>query len=230
MIFHLYGLFIGLGIISGILLSEHIRLKYFPKILVSVYDLFFWVLIPALLGARFYHVLDYWEYYSGNFWRFWRLDQGGMAIYGAILGGFLGLWLFSKVKKIVIWNLVDPLAFGLPLGQAIGRLGNYFNQELYGLPTTLPWGITINNQKYHPLFSYEALADLLILILLLYLLRKQPRKQGFYFFCYLIFYGLVRFFLEFLRIHPWQVYWFTMAQIWSLLFIILGIWGVKIKK
>jgi len=242
-IFHLYGFFIGLGIVIGAWISEQTRKTLDSKhsiINASIYDVLPWVVIPGILGARLYHVIDYWSYYSQNLTEIFYLWNGGLGIYGGILGGTVGLgiylsikvWKELKKKEIKEWfhcftaqlfNWLDVIAFGLPLGQAIGRIGNYFNQELYGLPTNLPWGIYINPEnrlpgfagfsKFHPLFAYEAIWDIIIFIILITIIkRKNKLRLGSYFFIYLGLYGLGRFFLEFLRINPWSIGRINVAQ------------------
>jgi len=134
---------------------------------------------------------------------------------------------------------LDLAAFGLPVGQAIGRLGNYFNQELYGLPTNLPWGIYIKPENrierlagyeyFHPLFFYEAVWDIIIFIILVIIINiiRKP-KPGLFFFTYLGLYGFGRFWLEFLRINPWKVGGIDIAQGISLgLVVISGIFLVQ---
>jgi phosphatidylglycerol:prolipoprotein diacylglycerol transferase len=255
--FHLYGFFIGLGILAGAWVAEEIR-KFLntktstSKLNISIFDLVIWVVIWAVVGARFYHVINYWNYYSKNLVEILYLWQGGLGIYGAILGGILGIWIFIKLKpqssklKAAIqnlklfWQILDLCAFGLPVGQAIGRVGNYFNQELYGVPTNLPWGIYIrpenrvagfeNIQYFQPLFAYEAIWDLFIFITLLLLIRfKDKIKPGFFFFSYLFLYACGRFFLEFLRINPWQVGGVVVAQAISVILILVSL-VVIVKK
>jgi len=210
MIFHLYGFFIGLGIVAAILIIEKVNKKIF------LYEIFPWVIIPALVGARIYHVIDYWEYYQNDLWKILYLWQGGLAIYGSLIGGFIGLWFYSKLKKTNIFVLCDAIVIGLPIAQAIGRLGNFFNKELYGLVTSLPWGVYINKQKYHPLFAYEAIYNLIIFVILLRMRRSKP---GNIFFAYLGLYSLGRFWLDFLRIDPWKIGTLAVSQYISLIFL-----------
>ena len=257
--FHLYGFFIGLGIVVGILVVEKIR-KKFPaaRYQIPVNYLLPWVVIFGLVGARLYHVVDYWQYYSENLLKVFYLWQGGMGIYGAVVGGFVGLWIFLKLKtktqnskfSKIFLSYLDLISFGLPVGQAIGRLGNYFNQELYGLPTNLSWGIYISLKNrvegfagyeyFHPLFFYEAIWNLAIFIILIKIASsrfKVPRqragrqgsrwyKQGTFFFIYLCLYGFGRFWLEFLRINPWKAGGIDIAQGISLGLVVIGLVGL----
>ncbi|MFH0942971.1 MAG: prolipoprotein diacylglyceryl transferase [Candidatus Beckwithbacteria bacterium] len=216
-IFHLYGLMIGLGVLVG---SWAASKKYR-----EVWDGLLWAVGGGIIGARLYHVIDYWSYYSQNLTKIIAVWQGGMGIFGGILGGALGLLIFSQSKKKWL-KLLDAGALGLPLGQAIGRWGNFFNQELYGYPSTLPWAIYIKPENrlvqfmdykyFQPLFLYESLWCLSVFIILWRLSRRWPLGQGKWLAAYLFLYGLGRFFLEFLRLNPWQIGGINVGQAISL--------------
>jgi len=217
-----------LAILSAGLTAEKLnhKLSYF-KLPISFFDLLPWFLIPGLIGARLFHVIDYFDYYRQNIIQVFYLWQGGLGIFGAMAGGIFGLWLFVKVKKInkrSLLKLLDLATLVLPLGQAIGRWANYFNQELYGLPTSLPWGIAIkpesrpinyqNFTKFHPLFFYESFGCLMIFIFFYCLLKTNKiKKPGTFFWLYLLFYGILRFGLEFLRINSWTINNFRVNQL-----------------
>jgi len=253
--FHSYGFFIGLGIVAGLLVVEKVKEK-FPdtRYPIPVNYLLFWLVIFGLIGARLYHVIDYWQYYSKNPIEIFYLWQGGMGIYGAIAGGFVSLWGFAIVacyksstkknfRKLFncsipkLLNYADLAAFGLPVAQAIGRLGNYFNQELYGLPTNLPWGIYISLENrlpgyegfsyFQPLFAFEAVWNIIIFLILITIIKiiKKP-KPGIFFFTYLGLYGFGRFWLEFLRINPWEILGINTAQGISLGLVMIGLIGL----
>lgn len=235
-IFHLYGLLIGLGILGGSFVSEKIQKrlqKYCNKYAeINLEQVLSFVVIPAIIGARAYHVIDYWVFYRQNFGQVLMLWNGGLGIWGGLLGGILGVFFYSKIKKKNIWLVLDLVSFGLLVGQMIGRLGNFFNSELFGKPTDLAWGIFIkeelrpigykNYEKFHPLFFYEIMINGLALLLLLKLSKKK-RKIGFFVSVYFISYGLTRFFLDFLRIRNWQVIEIGISQIISVVFILIGI-------
>lgn len=246
--FNFYGFFISLGILAGILVIEKIKPLLNKKYLISqvnVDDIFPWVLIFGLIGARLYHIIDYWQYYSQNIWQIFYLWQGGLGIFGGILGGIIGLWIFSRIKykklkinkKDFFLLLLDLLVIGLALGQAIGRWGNYFNQELYGLPTSLPWAIYIQPEnrlagyetfsRFQPLFLYESLGCLLIFFFLLFLLKlKEGRlKPGKLFFSYLGLYSFLRFWLEFLRIRHWMIKGIVVNQAVCLGLIMISVYN-----
>ena len=170
--FHLYGLMIGLGVLVGAWVASKKDKK--------IWDCLVWVIGGGIIGARLYHVVDWWSYYSQHLSQIPAVWQGGMGIYGGILGGILGLWIYTRRREepnLRLLKLLDVGALGLPLGQAIARWGNYFNQELYGLPTNLPWGIYIRPENrllevmdfkyFHPLWLYESLWCLIIFIIII---------------------------------------------------------------
>lgn len=243
--FHLYGLMIGLGILAGAYAASREDKR--------VWDALTWALVGGIIGARLYHVIDLWQFYRLNPGEILAVWHGGMGIYGGILGGIVGLWFWESIRSLKIakklkskgyspfeiirkndfLKLLDASALGLPLGQAIGRWGNYFNQELYGLPSNLPWAIYIKPENrllavwefeyFHPLFLYESLWCLVIFMILLKLVRKHRLVV------YLGLYGLGRFFLEFLRLEPWTINGINVAQLISL-GLILGSVGFLIKR
>jgi phosphatidylglycerol:prolipoprotein diacylglycerol transferase len=153
-------------------------------------------------------------YYFSNPIEILMVWKGGLGIPGAVVGGALGLWLFTRRNRLPFAVWADLAAPGLAMGQAIGRWGNYVNQELFGRPTRLPWGIAIDpayatplgftdsGLRFHPLFLYESLANLAICLGLLWLARRlgERLKPGDVFLAYLVAYPTVRFLLEFMRI------------------------------
>lgn len=227
--FHLYGLIIGLAILAALQASTYFARRHsLPPQLVD--SIAFWLLIPGFIGARLYHVIDKFSYYSQSPLQILYLWQGGLAIYGGIIGGLIGLIIYYLLKlrpKYSFLLLLDAATFGLPLAQSLGRWGNFFNHELYGRPTTLPWGIRIPSEPspVHPLFLYESLLNLLVFFFFFYLQKTQKPKKGSFFSLYLIFYGLIRFFLEPLRTpnQIWQIHSFPVAQLFSLFSIALGL-------
>lgn len=218
--FHLYGLMIGLGVLVGAWVASKKDKK--------IWDCLVWVIGGGIIGARLYHVVDWWSYYSEHLSQIPAVWRGGMGIYGGILGGILGLWIYTRRREepnLRLLKLLDAGAVGLPLGQAIGRLGNFFNQELYGLPTNLPWGIYIRPENrllevmdfkyFHPLFLYESLWCLIIFIIIINIIKVIPMGKGKIFAVYLGLYGLGRFFLEFLRLEAWTINGVNVAQMIS---------------
>ena len=230
-------------IVLGLLLGLILVFKLSPRFKIKkdlLENLFFYLVIGGFLGARLYHVLSELPYYLNHPWQVFAIWQGGLGIYGAVVVGCLVLFWFGKKNKINFLSLTDLLAPSLILGQAIGRWGNYLNQEIFGKPTDLPWGIPIqigsrpleflSNQYFHPTFLYESIWNFLIFLILIFVLIKISPKPGRIFSLYLIFYSLGRFFFEFLRIDV-QPTLFNMrlAQIVSLLVFLFGFY-LLIKK
>jgi phosphatidylglycerol:prolipoprotein diacylglycerol transferase len=222
-----YGLAILAGISVGILLTARGAIKE-GKDPGFLLDALPWLFIGAVLGARVWHIFTPPEsmvvrgittrYYLTHLLEALAIWKGGIGIIGAILGGSLVLWAYARRKgeSVLVW--LDLLSPGLALAQAIGRWGNFFNQELFGLPSSLPWAIFIDPQNrlpgyeqtptYHPLFFYESLWSLLNMAFLLWVKKKVGGRlqSGSLFLIYLVFYGIGRVGLEFLRldISSWQ--------------------------
>jgi len=223
---YFYGILIMLGALAAAFLAAHQAKKrgQNPDI---VWDVFAWVLIGGILGARIWHILTpppsmveqgiTTMYYLTHPLEMLRFRAGGLGIPGAIIGGGLALFIYTRRKKLDFGMWADFIAPGLALAQAIGRWGNFFNQEVYGKPSTLPWAITIDPEyrlpefrmfsTYHPLFLYECIWNLLNMGLLLYLGKRLMNwlKNGDLFLIYLMVYGVGRFLLEFLRLDASQV-------------------------
>ncbi|MBA2443285.1 MAG: prolipoprotein diacylglyceryl transferase [Rubrobacter sp.] len=208
-----YGLFIALGIAVGTWLTsrELARRGYDGALAV---DSLFFVVPTGFIGARIYHVITDWELYSGDYAGAFRVWEGGLGIYGAVAGGLLGLLLFCYLRGMSTLTFADAAAPGLILAQAIGRWGNYFNQELFGRPSELPWAIRIapenrpagfgDAEAFHPTFLYESIWNLLVALALLYIARRfaSRLKAGDVLLIYVSLYSVGRFIVETLRIDP----------------------------
>jgi phosphatidylglycerol---prolipoprotein diacylglyceryl transferase len=220
---HFYGVLIMIGALIGCWLASRLAENrgYNSEI---VWDLLPWALIGGILGARIWHILTppasmVKQGITTYFYLTHPLDalaiwRGGLGIPGAVMGGVLAIYFFCRVRKqsLAVW--LDFIAPGLALAQAIGRWGNFVNQELYGAPSNLPWSILIAPDKriagfenvayYHPLFLYECIWNLLNLGFLLWIGRRfaDRLKPGDIFLSYLVFYPVGRFFFEFLRLDP----------------------------
>ena len=218
---NLYGIIISLSIISALTVSLKIS-KHKQKEV--IWDLALWAVIPGILGARLYHVLHFLDYYFQNPVNIVKIWNGGLGIYGGIAGGLTGLIFYLKKRKLKILHYLDIISIAMPLAQAIGRWGNFFNKEIFGKHTTLPWGIIINNKKHHPLFLYESILNFSMFLFLIFDFKKQKRKDGWYFSTYLAGYSLIRFFLEFLRLAPWKIGTLNVAQLISILIFIPSIY------
>jgi phosphatidylglycerol---prolipoprotein diacylglyceryl transferase len=237
MTFHIYfyGILIMLGVVAAAFVgqAEAKRRKVNPDF---IWDALFWLVLAGIIGARLWHIFTPQKdmlvpdpttgimvnpYFVGGVPRILdiiNIRNGGLGIPGAILGGVLALWLYCRSKKISFLTMVDTVIPGVALAQAIGRWGNFFNQELYGMPTTLPWGVHIsaarridvyaNMDKYppttlfHPLFLYESIWNLINMALLLWIGRRFEKwlKGGDLLYIYMMMYSVGRFSLDYLRV------------------------------
>jgi len=228
---HWYGLLIVTGAVLAAVIStyEARRRGEDPE---HVWNVLTYCLILGIIGARLYHVFSSprggfvgWEYYREHpieIIAFWRGGFRGLGIYGAVAGGILAIVLYTHFAKLNLLRWLDIPTPGLLLAQAIGRMGNFINQELYGQPTTLPWGVPIDcahrygdftcdklpeTARFHPTFFYEALWNLIGFGLFLWLGRKFSHKlrDGDVILAYFIWYPLGRFWVEFFRPDAWMV-------------------------
>ncbi|MDK2784968.1 MAG: phosphatidylglycerol---prolipoprotein diacylglyceryl transferase [Bacillota bacterium] len=169
------------------------------------------------LGARLYYVIFEWSYYRQHLAEIPQIWKGGLAIHGGLITAVLvGLW-YARRHNLDFWQLADIAAPSLILGQAIGRWGNFFNQEAYGYPTTLPWAMYIAGEWRHPTFLYESLWDLGVFVFLLWERRRSGIKRGDVFLAYLVLYSLGRFWVEGLRTDSLMLGPLRVAQVVSFL-------------
>lgn len=214
-----YGLILMLGAVAAAFLAEReARRRGFNTEI--VWDGLIWVLIGGVIGARIWHILTPppsmvaagWTtaYYLTHPLDMLNFRMGGLGIPGAVIGGGLMLYWFTRRRKISFATWGDIAIPGVALGQAIGRWGNFINQELYGGRTNLPWAIYIEREKdyFHPLFLYESIYNFLNMFFLLWISRRYPDrlKPGDLILLYAIIYPVGRFFLEFLRLDAAQVF------------------------
>ena len=219
--FSIFGLDImwyGVLMASAMILCVFLALKEGKRVKISEDDILNLAIIAipcGLLGARLYYVIFNWSWYSKHMSEILNFRGGGMAIHGALIGGILAGFIYTKIKKINFFKMADTVMIGIPLGQAIGRWGNYINGEAHGGPTSLPWGIMVDGVKVHPTFLYESIWDLGIFIFL-WFFRKHKKYEGQLAIYYLILYSLGRFFIDSLMIGPLR-----MAQVISITTIIV---------
>jgi len=217
-----YGILISAGVLFGVLvaLRECRRVGFKEDDLMD----FLLIAIPsAVVGARIYYVVFSWDFYSKNLDQIINIRNGGLAIHGGIIAGLIVGIIFCTVRKINIFEILDIVAPSLSLGQSIGRWGNFINQEAYGGPTNLPWGIIVDGQKVHPTFLYESICDIAIFIFLMWYRKNKSKSNGEIFALYLILYSAARFFVEGLRIDSLMFFNFRIAQLISIASIIAGI-------
>ncbi|MGN7859363.1 prolipoprotein diacylglyceryl transferase [Microbacterium sp. 22303] len=241
---HFYALCIIAGIIVATLLTNHRLTKRGAERWVVV-DICIIAVPLAIIGARIFHVATHPGFYFGpdkNTWNpfepgsVWAIWEGGIAIFGALIGGAIGAWLGCKWTGVRFSAFADALAPGLILAQAFGRFGNWFNHELFGLPTDLPWGLEIESTNsafpaglapgtlFHPTFLYEVIWNTLGCLFLLWLGHKLRLQWGKLFAVYLIWYGAGRMVWESIRIDPSEIYFGLRTNVWAALFgVVLGI-------
>lgn len=208
---YFYGVILAIAILVGTFVSEYIGTKFFQFQKETVIDLVPYLVIFGILGARIYYCVLNYDFYFRFPTEVLAIRHGGLSIHGAIIGGFIGLLIFAKRHKISFLKLADVSAVGLVLAQAIGRWGNFFNSEAFGLPTNLPWKLYIapqyrpipyqNCEYFHPTFLYESLLDLAIFgVLFLLIKTKNTKKDGNLTLIYLILYSVARIIVESFRI------------------------------
>ncbi|HAZ43034.1 MAG TPA: prolipoprotein diacylglyceryl transferase [Cyanobacteria bacterium UBA11371] len=234
-----YGFLIASAVLIGVSLSGYLakRRNINPDLLS---DLAIWLLVAAIPCARIYYVLFQWQEYAQNPIEVFAIWKGGIAIHGAILGGLIAALIFARVKQVPFWQLTDLVAPSLILGQAIGRWGNFFNSEAFGRPTDLPWKLYIAPQYrpreyldfayFHPTFLYESIWNLIVFGILLTLffgsLSSKRIKTGTLILVYLIFYSIGRLWIEGLRTDSLMLGPLRIAQVVSIVGIVLGLAGL----
>jgi prolipoprotein diacylglyceryl transferase len=235
---HFYALFILTGIILALLLTES-RLKARGVEAGVALDVSFWAIPFGILGGRFFHVIthpnDYF-FQGADLLAPFRIWEGGLAIYGALMFGAVGAYIGSRKSGIKFTSYLDAVAPGILLAQAIGRWGNYFNNELFGLPTDLPWGLEISSSNpaypaglpegvlFHPTFLYESIWSLVGVALLLAADKRFNLRWGRMIGLYFIYYSIGRVWVEAIRIDPSEIVLGLRINIWSAIFgIVVGL-------
>ena len=229
-----YSVFILLGVIvAGIIINN--EAKKFNITSSFITNLIFWVVIFGIVGARIYYVLFNLDYYSVSPIEVIKVWNGGLAIHGGIIAGLITIIWYCKKNEVNILRILDISAPGVLIAQVIGRWGNFFNQEAHGgivtkafleklhLPSFIIKGMHINGNYYHPTFLYESIFCTLGFIIILILRRRKWIKQGNVFSVYLIWYGILRFFIESLRTDSLMLGTIKMAQVISIFMVITGI-------
>ncbi|EFP0807105.1 prolipoprotein diacylglyceryl transferase [Listeria monocytogenes] len=234
-----YGVIIASAVVIALLLalSEANKSKMDKEIIV---DLLIWAIPISIISARIYYVIFEWDFYKNNLGEIVKIWHGGIAIYGALIGAVLTAIIFSRIKKISFWQLADVVAPSLIIAQAIGRWGNFMNQEAHGAETTrsfleslhLPDFIInqmyIDGAYYQPTFLYESLWNVLGFVILL-IIRRTKIRRGELFLGYVIWYSFGRFFIEGMRTDSLMWGDFRVSQALSLLLIVLSI-GIIIYR
>lgn len=237
---HWYGFLIACGAVLAFLIFYHLA-KQYNLAKDDIYNLVFYVVIFGLIGDRLYYVFYAWNYYSQHLIDILKIWQGGLAIHGAMIAGIIVILIYARRHKLSPWLILDLFVVALPLAMAVGRWGNYFNQELFGLPTNLSWGIPILPDHrpaqflaftyFHPTFLYESIYDLIIFAVLFswHKIRLAKIKAGGFLrglgnisLAYFILYSIGRFLNEFLRTdYSPYVFGLRWAQLASLAIILI---------
>lgn len=219
---HWYGIIIAVGVLLAVLYSRYVATRENEN-KDAIVDLVLYAIPVSVLFARTYYVAFSWDSYKDNIIDVFKIWEGGIAIYGAIIGAVLTAFIFFKVKKMNVLKMFDICSLGLLIGQIIGRWGNFVNGEAHGGECTLPWGMSINGKgPFHPTFLYESLWNLIGFIILSKLNKKRP-FYGFTFFMYIAWYGLGRFFIEGLRTDSLYLGSIRVSQLVGIVCFLIGI-------
>lgn len=231
-----YAIFILTGIVAALLVLRWLARERgldpdFPL------DAAPWVILAALIGARGYYLLLKWSYYLDHPSEAINVRLGGLTVHGAIAGGVLALWLYCRHRKQRFLTWGDLTVAALPVGQAIGRWGNWANQEAFGRPSNLPWAVEIDAvhrpaqyaefATFHPAFLYESICDAVIAVLLIWIVRTMPKhrfwREGDAIWIYCVLYGAVRFAIESMRTDSLTIGPFPAAYWLSWALILIGV-------
>ena len=233
---YFYGIFMASAVFAGFYGAYQVYKKYYDiKFAQKFFDFSPFLIIFGILGARFYYCTLNYSYYLTHPLEILNLRQGGLSIHGMLIFGILGLYFVAKHYKTDFLKLTDSFLCSIPLAQSIGRWGNFFNSEAFGKPvensflklyvpiSNRPSGFE-GNEFFHPTFLYESILDFLIFLILLLLFKKFSKKSGKITALYLILYGIVRFFIEGIRIDSaLNINSVPIAQIASVTLIIIGL-------
>jgi prolipoprotein diacylglyceryl transferase len=231
----IYGIFVLLALLVWILVTAQVWKRGGGDAIEAAWACL--IALPvAFIGARLWHVFTDYELYRGDATGIFDVTEGGLSVFGAVAGGVLAFAVWCRARGWPLATFLECAVLGLPLAQAIGRWGNYFNQEIVGRPTDLPWALFVdpayrpfnfvNDERFHPLFLYESLLDLAIFAALLLLWRPvhERFRTGSMVGVYLILYGAVRLGLEALRIDPApEVAFLRVNQIAALAVLLTGV-------
>lgn len=198
---HWYGVIIAIGFLLAVIYAIK-RSQQFGLTEDNIIDMLICAVPLAVIGARAYYVIFSWKDYKDNLVDVFKIWEGGLAIYGGVIGAVIGVFIFSKWKKVKMGPVADIGGLGLLIGQSIGRWGNFVNREAYGVKTTVAWRMGLTNQYgtfyYHPCFLYESLWNIIGFVIL-HFYSKKRKFDGEIFLLYLAWYGLGRAMIESLR-------------------------------
>ena len=229
-----YSITMFLGVLAGIIVA-YIEIKRKKIDTEKFSNMAFYAILSGFIGARIYYVLFNLDYYLGNPVEILKVWNGGLAIHGGIIGAILAIYIYCKKNEFKFLEMLDICSPALIIGQIIGRWGNFFNSEAHGgivtrgfleslhLPEFIINGMYIDGNYYHPTFLYESLLNLICFIVLMILRRNKKIKIGVITGIYLMWYGVVRFFVESLRTDSLMLGSLKMAQVISIVLFIIGL-------
>jgi len=236
---HVYGALIVAGVVAAVWLADR-RWRERGGEAGTFSAIAMWGVPGGLIGARLYHVITDYELYTHDPLDALKIWKGGLGIWGGIAGGVLAGWIYIRRHDLDFAALLDCAAPALALAQAIGRWGNYFNQELYGRPTTLPWALKVDvahrlppfthATTFHPTFLYESLWDLAVVGLLLVIEKRAPLRKGYLFWVYVALYTFGRFFTEYLRIDFAHKFFGLRLNDWTSIVIFVAAVVIVLRK
>lgn len=225
---YFYGITLALAILTGIYAAYFIYKTFYnsENNAEKIIDFSPYIIAIGIIGARLYYCLVNYSYYIHHPVEIFYVRQGGLSIHGMIILGIISLFLFSKIYKMSFLKLFDVFMCGTALAQSIGRWGNFFNSEAFGMPTDVLWKLYIpiskrppefiNYEYFHPTFLYESILDFIIFIILLLIFKKFSKRPGVIACIYLILYSFARIFVEHLRIDSvLNIHGFPVAQLIS---------------
>ena len=226
-----YGVLIGFAFVLGTLINCRRAPKFGLKP-DTFLDVIIWLIPSSLVGARLYYVIFNWSYYQNNLSEIINTRHGGLAIHGGLILGIITVYLVCRHDKESFPDVLDVLAPAIALGQAIGRWGNFFNEEAHGIETDLPWAQIIDGTGYHPTFIYESIWCFLMFLFLIWFSNHKRTFRGQIICLYFMLYSFERFFVEALRTDSLMIGPLRQAQVISIVIFIAALlaYGVLRKK
>ncbi len=233
-----YGLMIALGVLAAVWLTAK---RFTDRSLSADHaaGIAMWGVPAGIIGARFYHVITDWGRFSGNWGEAFKIWKGGLGILGGVIVGYLAAMIYCKRANLDLRTAMDVVAPAIPLAQMIGRWGNWFNQELYGRPSELPWALEIDPENrpvqyleqatFHPTFLYESLWNLMVVLALIKIDRVKKLTSGMLFIVYLALYSIGRIWVEALRIDEATKIAGLRVNIWVFALLLLLSLGLLFK-
>ncbi|MDD5040715.1 MAG: prolipoprotein diacylglyceryl transferase [Patescibacteria group bacterium] len=236
-----YGVIMAVAVLVGFIITLSIARKKQVREY-HIYNLFFLLAFAGVIGGRIGHIIGEWQYYSAHPETMVRIWDGGLAFHGVLFACLIATAVYARMKRLSFWLITDVIVVSLPLMQAIGRWGNYFNQELYGTPTDAAWGIPIDMahrlpgyftvEYYHPLFLYESLFMLVVFGIIGALYRFRALQTGSLTLIYIMLFSSIRFCLDFLRIGMFSAGPLLLTQ-WLCIALLLGaglLFALRLRK